>query len=65
MCSGREQLFTLKLLVADKEYEKAEKYARKGVECSAVYRGKYSIDFLHSKQELEEILLLQGKTEEA
>lgn len=57
--------FYVKLLIANKEYEKAEKHAWKTVERTAVFRGKYSKDLLANKQKLEAILLLQGKTEEA
>lgn len=57
--------FYIKILMEKKEYEKAEKYARRNVERALLYRGREFKDTLNSKKQYADILFLMGKTEEA
>ncbi len=57
--------FYIKILIAKKEYQKAEKYARRNVERALLYRGHEFKDTLISKKQYTDILFLLGRKQEA
>lgn len=57
--------FYIKILIAKKEYRKAEKFARRNVERALLYRGHDFKDTLVSKKQYGDILFLMGRKKEA
>lgn len=57
--------FYIKILIAKKEYKKAERIARQNVKRALLYRGKEFKDTLISKKQHADILFLMGRKEEA
>ncbi len=57
--------FYIKILVEKREYDKAEKHAKRNVERAVLYRGRESKDTLSSKRLYADILFLTGKKKEA